>query len=173
MKFEFLRDFAADLLAQAEGDPGEAMRLVEKWLEEPGRIPSEIQRDATLYGFQEALDHAMRVGRQRSYDDDGLAVGGESEPGRHKRILPKRPDGARPSIYDYPIRRGKHLGDATKASMSVEADFFDANRIAYAWKARWFASIARALRADDDIVRDHLSERRLMTMRKRAQENAE
>ena len=73
------------------------------------------------------------------------------------------------NLMDYPLRNGKRLGDATRAEVKRDAEMLLLSGRSHLLRGHWLRLVGQALKRDDQIVGDVLTEGRLQGLKKMAE----
>lgn len=76
------------------------------------------------------------------------------------------------SVYEWPLRRGLKLGDATREDLRAESEWHGKLSAANRRQQKWYEAIEACLpkRKQDAIVRDHVSEQKIESLREQLED---
>ncbi len=159
-----LRELVAKALRETRQDVAAATQLARKWILDDQALFAELvlpMVDARLDDIARGLV-AANPGNAGARHPGVHAMVSESVRKGHQLVAEGR-------LLAYPLRSGKPLGDASKAELVAEAEaLMDAGRQCLVY-GKWLRMIARVLKQDGDVVKGHVSEERLLSLKETAE----
>ena len=158
-----ITDLARWAMEQAEGNWEEAVRLAMKRLDNEPATREEVLRPLIEVAAKSLVQLETRMERRALWAAERSLPPAELAPDAAAALHAR----AERLLMEYPLRGGKPLGDASRAEVRVEREFAETSSATLAQKARWFGMIERALKTDEDVVRQHITEKQLRAYQKR------
>lgn len=144
-EFVSTRDAAKTAFEQAKGDVTKACALLRKWINRESNLYEMLVEPLIDRAIENQINHLVRE-RRRCFNNAAQS----NERNNTSGLLSMASSNVR-DWFDYPLAGGKKLGDATKADLLRETNYYDKSAKTQAHIARWLKRLSKKLSATDNV----------------------